>query len=97
MSQDLPTPVCFRCGGPADQLNELEDDKTCPACAERLLDRIDGIFHAPWGDSERQRALTEGAVQDSDSDEEAATVLRGPRALDRDPMGPRGSSGPRPA
>ena len=29
-------------------LNEDEDGLPCPVCAERLLETLPGIFHAPW-------------------------------------------------
>lgn len=49
MSDDPAPTRCFRCGGPANQLNELEEGQNCPACAERLLETLQGVFHAPWG------------------------------------------------
>lgn len=46
-----PDIVCFRCGRPVGDppvLNPLGDGEgTCPACAERLLESLPPIFHAP--------------------------------------------------
>ena len=41
---------CFRCGRPVGEppaINELPDGRPCPACAERLLESLPPIFHAP--------------------------------------------------
>ena len=42
-------PVCIECGGPTNELNEDEDGVPCPACSERLLESLPGVFHSPWG------------------------------------------------
>lgn len=39
---------CIECGGSVGFLNEDEDGKPCPACAERLLETLPGVFHQPW-------------------------------------------------
>ena len=39
---------CIECGGSVGSLNEDEDGTPCPACAERLLETLPGIFHQPW-------------------------------------------------
>ncbi len=43
--------VCFHCGqsvGDPPVLNLIEDEEPCPACAERLLEALPGIFHSPF-------------------------------------------------
>jgi len=75
MSTDPVPTRCFRCGGPADQLNELEEGRNCPACAERLLETLSGVFHSPWG---HERApLADEVVEEF--------VARGPRRLGPSP------------
>lgn len=44
---DTPT-RCIECGGLTGALNEDEDGVPCPACAERLLETLPGVFHTPW-------------------------------------------------
>lgn len=42
--------VCFHCGQPIGdppRLHEV-DGEPCPACAQRLLESVPGIFHAPY-------------------------------------------------
>ncbi len=46
------TPVCIECGGSVNALNEDENGDPCRACAERLLETLPGVFHAPWGQEE---------------------------------------------
>ena len=46
-------PVCIECGGPTNELNEDESGAPCPACSERLLETLPGVFHAPWGQGGR--------------------------------------------
>ncbi|MEZ6015831.1 MAG: hypothetical protein R3F49_11995 [Planctomycetota bacterium] len=48
MSDEQQPPRCFRCGGPANELNEIEEGVNCPACAERLIESVQGVFHEPW-------------------------------------------------
>ena len=43
---------CIECGGVVGSLNEDEDGEPCPVCAERLLETLPGIFHAPWTEAE---------------------------------------------
>ena len=73
-------PVCIECGGPVNALNEDESGSACPACAERLLETLPGVFHAPWG----EEAKVEGGREDA---EEPESWQEAPR-----PGGP-GSSG----
>lgn len=40
---------CIECGGGVASLNEDEEGVPCPVCAQRLLETLPGIFHAPWG------------------------------------------------
>ena len=40
---------CIECGGTVGSLNEDEEGVPCPACAERLLETLPGVFHSPWG------------------------------------------------
>lgn len=85
MSDDPLPPRCFRCGGPADELNEIEEGRNCPACAERLLATLQGVFHAPW-------ATTGVDFSDEDGEAEQAEV----EAPSRSRGGARESSwGPR--
>ena len=44
MTQDPLPSRCFTCGGAADALNEIAEGENCPACAERLLEDLPGIF-----------------------------------------------------
>ncbi|QDV08795.1 hypothetical protein Poly30_43500 [Planctomycetes bacterium Poly30] len=60
-------PVCIECGGPVNALNEDEHGDPCVACAERLLETLPGVFHAPWGqeaaeleDADAETALAQG-------------------------------------
>ena len=42
--------VCIRCGlpiGDPPRINRLSDGEPCGACAERLLETLPPIFHAP--------------------------------------------------
>lgn len=42
--------VCIQCGHPVGDppvLNKLPEGGNCPACAERLLETLPPIFHAP--------------------------------------------------
>ena len=39
---------CIECGGSVGALNEDEEGVPCPACAERLLETLPGVFHTPW-------------------------------------------------
>jgi len=42
--------VCFHCGCPVGDppaLNTLSSGDPCPVCAERLLEMLPPIFHAP--------------------------------------------------
>lgn len=65
---------CIECGGVVGSLNEDEDGTPCPACAERLLETLPGIFHRPWGtteapggdeaDAELEESDAESAVRD---------------------------------
>lgn len=43
-----PETRCIECGGVVGSLNEDENGVPCPACAERLLETLPGVFHAPW-------------------------------------------------
>ncbi len=43
--------VCIQCGQPIGdppRLNLLAEEEPCPACAERLLESLPGIFHTPY-------------------------------------------------
>lgn len=43
--------VCFHCGqavGDPPRLNLVTDQEPCRACAERMLETLPGIFHAPY-------------------------------------------------
>jgi hypothetical protein len=79
MTDDAQPARCFRCGGPAHELNEIEEGKSCPACAERLLESVQGVFHTPWADP----VAKVGAENEEEYVEER--VERGPR---RSPSGP---------
>lgn len=62
-------------------LNEDEEGVPCPVCAERLLETLPGVFHAPWGErrsDETEAAPSTGAFAASDGD-----------APDEPPSGPR--------
>ncbi len=88
-------PVCIECGGPVNALNEDESGAPCPACAERLLETLPGVFHAPWGEESAEgepRRILEGSGL---NDEEANAGGSGPSAAGRggDSFGePRGSA-----
>ena len=76
MAQTNDPARCFSCGGPSNQLNEIEEGVNCPACAERLLEDLPGIFHEPW-------SRKEDAVEASDEAEEVEMSRpRGPRPID---------------
>lgn len=43
--------VCFHCGqsvGDPPHLNRIGGQEPCRACAERMLETLPGIFHAPY-------------------------------------------------
>lgn len=48
---DIGNTRCIECGGEVDQLNEDAEGVPCPACAERLLETLPGLFHEPWSDA----------------------------------------------
>jgi len=85
---------CIECGGEVDQLNEDEEGIPCPACAERLLETLPGLFHQPWSDSSlgpiANEADADGAEGETahaeDASEDAGSALRarpgGPRRAD---------------
>ncbi|MEM8713174.1 MAG: hypothetical protein AAGG01_19695, partial [Planctomycetota bacterium] len=81
-----PTTVCIECGGPANALNEDESGDPCPACAERLLETLPGVFHSPWGGQQ----VDETVEGDSDS------MASAEESQERPPAGgfgePRGSA-----
>lgn len=62
-------PVCIDCGGPVNALNEDEDGDPCPTCAERLIETLPGVFHAPWG---HESASEAGSGVSIDADAEMA-------------------------
>jgi len=67
--------VCFHCGqsvGDPPRLNRVGDDEPCRACAERMLESLPGIFHAPF----------EVVVEGQDAAPEAARVDPEPRGYD---------------
>ena len=55
-----PETRCIECGGVVGSLNEDEDGVPGPACAERLLETLPGVFHAPW--VETDATVGEGEV-----------------------------------
>lgn len=78
--------VCIECGGPTNELNEDEEGVPCPACSERLMESLPGIFHAPWG----QGAREEAEANQVDEVEGATEELRstGPIRPNHDPREP---------
>jgi hypothetical protein len=90
MTDEPLTSRCFRCGGPSDELNELAEGENCPACAERLLETLQGVFHAPWGDP----VARDEAQPETEADDSEERAVRGPRRAARGPyssddQGPR--------
>lgn len=61
------TTRCIECGGLVDSLNEDEQGAPCPACADRLLETLPGVFHRPWMESWSPR--DEGAAEESFAEE----------------------------
>lgn len=61
------TPRCIECGGPVDSLNEDEEGAPCPACAERLLETLPGVFHSPWGEPEAAEAESDVDASPADA------------------------------
>ena len=49
-----PVTRCIECGGFVDSLNEDEDGVPCPACSERLLETLPGIFHSAWAHADEE-------------------------------------------
>lgn len=90
MTDDPLTSRCFRCGGPAHELNQIEEGVNCPACAERLLETVLGVFHSPWADP----LTVHGPEAEAAPERAEERVERAPR---RTPMGPTRSDdqGPR--
>jgi len=85
MTDESAPTRCFRCGGPANQLNELEEGVNCPACAERLLETLQGVFHTPW-----VKATPGGqpATQETEAASDEIPAAGRPRALpNRSPWG----------
>ena len=88
-------PVCIECGGPVNALNEDESGVPCPACAERLLETLPGVFHAPWGEEGQIGEPGERQEELATDEEEARTDGPGPSGSARggDSFGePRGSA-----
>jgi hypothetical protein len=86
------TSRCFRCGGPAHALNEIEEGVNCPACAERLLETVQGVFHTPWADPVAED--TPESEPETEHEPAAERAERGPRRAPRsqnwsDDPGPR--------
>ena len=69
---DAPPTRCIECGGFVDSLNEDEEGTPCPACAERLLETLPGVFHRPWMEPWAPR-------EDAELDDEFADVLEDER------------------
>jgi hypothetical protein len=90
MTDDAQPARCFRCGGPAHELNEIEEGVNCPACAERLIESVQGVFHTPWADP----VVSAGAAAEHEHELVEERVERGPRRVPRGPtwsddQGPR--------
>lgn len=67
-----PETRCIECGGVVGSLNEDEDGEPCPVCAERLLETLPGIFHAPWTEADAtvdEEALDLSTADDLQGDE----------------------------
>lgn len=67
-----PETRCIECGGVVGSLNEDEDGLPCPVCAERLLETLPGIFHAPWVEADAaagEEALDEAGSEPLESEE----------------------------
>jgi len=94
MTDDPLTSRCFRCGGPAHELNEIEEGVNCPACAERLLETVLGVFHTPWADPLTGDGASHGVGAETEPEHAEERSERAPR---RSPMGPTRSDdqGPR--
>ncbi|MCP3917623.1 MAG: hypothetical protein GY711_18920 [bacterium] len=30
------------------RLNQIDEDRNCPACVQRLLEAMEPVFHTPW-------------------------------------------------
>lgn len=89
---DIGNTRCIECGGAADQLNEDEEGAPCPACAERLLETLPGVFHAPWSEDAAEAAVDDdtserAADERASSEASSAGGAEGADAADR--SGPR--------
>ncbi len=76
--------VCFSCGQPVGdppRLNTTPGGDNCPACAERLLESLPGVFHAPVAIEAvaTQPGVVEGADQAQGAEGGAAPAR--PRAV----------------
>ena len=79
---------CIECGGFVDSLNEDEDGVPCPACAERLLESLPGIFHSSWGEPEDLEDEVDGVEVAERTELAEAPAPRRWRADDDAPFGP---------
>lgn len=68
-----PDTRCIECGGVVGSLNEDENGTPCAVCAERLLETLPGIFHAPWGSASKgaEETAPEAALAERLESEEA--------------------------
>lgn len=65
-----PFTRCIECGGTVDSLNVDEEGVPCPACAQRLLETVPGVFHTPWNEG-CPSALEQESALESDSTNES--------------------------
>ena len=68
MSESIPK--CIECGGAVNSLNEDDEGVPCPACSERLLETLPGVFHSPWGSAPAPAEASEEAVGDEAASDE---------------------------
>ena len=73
---DTRTTRCIECGGLVDSLNEDEHGASCPACADRLLETLPGVFHRPWMEpwprNQDADEVDEMALLEEEADERSA-------------------------
>lgn len=75
--------VCFHCGRPVGnppRLNEMPDGEPCRSCADRLLDSLPPIFHAP--------IVTPSEAPTEPTEEEEASYARRKDRADTQREGP---------
>ena len=67
--------VCFHCGQPIGHPPVIHTvgGRPCPACAERLLESLPGVFHTPFAAEAEapERVRVEPGVGYGDSDVES--------------------------